>query len=263
MERLPGGLLVAGERRRDFRFKPVDGALEMALLEAAGTALTTPAAVTAVLSSALAELAGGPASQERVRRLCVADRQYLMRALAVHFGERHAWMSARCAGCGEAFDFQLDLARLPTDPAGPTFPEVAVDWQGQTWRFRVPDGGDQEALASAGDVDALLQRCLLAPSGADVATLGEAGHEAVDQAMDAVSPGVVSEVLARCPHCDYENRVVLNPYSLLGRAPDSLLAQVHNLAMHYHWSEREILDLPRERREAYLRLIDRARGMTQ
>ncbi|ABI57102.1 hypothetical protein ACN2MM_09520 [Alkalilimnicola ehrlichii MLHE-1] len=263
MERLPGGLLEAGERRRDFRFKPVDGALEMALLEAARTAPSTPAAVTAVLATALEALAGGPASTERVRRLCVADRQHLMRALAVHFGERHAWMSARCAGCGEAFDFQLDLACLPTDPAGPTFPEVAVDWQGRNWRFRLPNGADQESLAEAGDVEALLQRCLLAPSGADVAELGEAGHEAVDRAMDAVSPGVVSQAQAPCPHCEHDNRVVLNPYSLLGRAPDSLLAQVHNLATHYHWSEREILDLPRERREAYLRLIDRARGMTQ
>ena len=52
------------------------------------------------------------------------------------------------------------------------------------------------------------------------------------------------------------------PYGALARTPAGLLAEVHRLAWHYHWSEAEILALPRHRRQQYLRLIDAARGMT-
>jgi len=38
---------------------------------------------------------------------------------------------------------------------------------------------------------------------------------------------------------------------------------VHTLAWYYHWSEAEILALPRARRQLYLSRIDRARGMTR
>jgi hypothetical protein len=47
---------------------------------------------------------------------------------------------------------------------------------------------------------------------------------------------------------------------------DRLLDEVHAIAWHYHWSESEILDLPRARRRRYLDLIasslgTRARGV--
>lgn len=36
---------------------------------------------------------------------------------------------------------------------------------------------------------------------------------------------------------------------------DLLLTEVHALALHYHWSERDILALPRARRRRYLALL--------
>jgi len=81
--------------------------------------------------------------------------------------------------------------------------------------------------------------------------------------MDDASPAIVTEVQAGCPHCGKDNRVELNPYSALNRSENRLLTEIHQIALHYHWSERDILMLPRARRSAYLRLIDRTRGMTQ
>ncbi|MCK7500249.1 MAG: hypothetical protein MZW92_65580 [Comamonadaceae bacterium] len=46
-------------------------------------------------------------------------------------------------------------------------------------------------------------------------------------------------------------------------APPACWPSVHRLAWHYHWSEAEILALPRGRRAHYLALIDAARGMSQ
>jgi len=264
VKRLPGGLWQETERRRDYRFKPVDGTLEMALSEAASEADSTASAVTAALSEALSEVAGGPASPDRLRQLCVADRQFLMRQLALRLDAPSAWLSARCRHCDQSFDFHVDFAELPTQSAGEAFPRVELEVDGTAWQFRLPNGADQEALAEQPDIKALLSRCLLQPAIKDaIDDLGDSELEAIDQAMDDASPAVVTEVQADCPHCGKDNRVALNPYSALNRTEDRLLAEIHQLAMHYHWSERDILMLPRARRNAYLRMIDRARGMTQ
>jgi hypothetical protein len=36
---------------------------------------------------------------------------------------------------------------------------------------------------------------------------------------------------------------------------DRLYLEVHHLALHYHWSEREILQLTRGKRQRYLALL--------
>jgi len=69
-------------------------------------------------------------------------------------------------------------------------------------------------------------------------------------------------VQAACPECGTARAVDLDPYGALRHRPDTLLLQVHRLAWHYHWSEAEILALPRPRRLRYLQLIDQARGLS-
>jgi hypothetical protein len=83
-----------------------------------------------------------------------------------------------------------------------------------------------------------------------------------EAALEAQAPEVVCTVSAPCPECGHANAVDIDPYGALARSPEGLLAEVHQLAWHYHWSEREILGLPRERRMHYLALIDAARGMS-
>ncbi len=56
---LPGGLWEDGRRQRGFSFKPVDGALELAVAEASDIAESMPEAVTLALQCSLEELAGG------------------------------------------------------------------------------------------------------------------------------------------------------------------------------------------------------------
>ena len=43
---LPGGLVEGGKRQRQYRFRPVSGALELALAETAEVAASIPEAVT-------------------------------------------------------------------------------------------------------------------------------------------------------------------------------------------------------------------------
>jgi len=77
-----------------------------------------------------------------------------------------------------------------------------------------------------------------------------------------VSPWVVTELAASCPACGGTHPVALDPYVIMRRSASELYDEVHTLAWYYHWSEAEILVLPRARRQLYLSRVDRARGMT-
>jgi hypothetical protein len=259
---LPGGLLENGERRRDWAFRPLSGALELALAEVGEAARNTPQAVTRALALALDRLAGEAATPQRVAALCVGDRQFLMRQLERHLGGEGGWFQAECGQCGANFDFRLDYADLPVQEAGAGYPQAQVDLDGRQWRFRLPTGADQEILAQLPEAEArhwLLRRLAAAPE-----TMPEAGPlllAAAEAALEAVAPGIVVKVATTCPECGGGNQVELDPYRVLSRRSDSLLQEVHQIAMHYHWREADILDLPRARRQRYLQMIDHARGM--
>jgi hypothetical protein len=62
-----------------------------------------------------------------------------------------------------------------------------------------------------------------------------------------------------CPEC---SRTFLNPFDTTAFFLDEmritagqLLREVHALALHYHWSEADILSLTRERRRSHLSLL--------
>ncbi len=267
---LPGGVWRRGERRRDFAFKPITGEVELALAEAAESGAGLPARVTAVLEAALAQIGGEPASKELVRGLTVADRQFLARLLAARLERDAVWLTARCRACGHDFDFHVQQSALPMKEAGA---EVAsVDTSLGRCRLRLPTGADQEAITDLGSEEealrALVGRCLVAV-GDEVApddaprALTEDDLKRIDEALEAVAPEVALRAQTECPECKSTNDVWLDPYLSLALHGGGLLQEIHALASAYHWSESEILRLPRSRRQVYLRLVDRARGMVQ
>jgi len=237
----------------------------MALAEAGREAPCLPDAVTRALAATLASLAGGPATHERIEALCVADRQFLMRELQIHCGSGSFWLDATCRECGARFDFRVDLGAMPVQEAGAGFPFARLRWRGRDWVARLPTGADQAWLARADETDPdagealehrLVRRLLREgdPCGAPVdATTDLAGVAGlVDDALDAVAPAVVACLAAACPECRAVNAVPVDSYGLLGRGADDLLDEVHAVATRYHWSESDILRLPRARRRAYL-----------
>jgi hypothetical protein len=267
--RLPGGLVEHGVRRRDGAFRPLSGSLELGLAEAIAQAPDTPRAVTAVLSLALAELAGQPASPARVDALCVADRQFLMRALEQHLDNEQTlgarWLHSQCGACGARFDFALDPALLPVVEAPEGFPVAALrEEDGRVLRFRLPVGADLPALADQADdhmADWLLRRLACEPEALPQNDPGLAAR--VEAALERIAPAIVLQVQARCPECGAACEIDLDPYGALQRRSDTLLQEVHALAWYYHWSEDQILALPRARRQRYLQLIDRSRGLSE
>ena len=258
---LPGGIVAQGGLQRRFSFRPPGGHLEMALAASVAACPDLPSRVSAALQVSLAGIGEVEPDAALVDGLCVGDRQYLMTRLAGHLGLGSAWFSTECGHCRASFDFFLDLSALPAKQAGPGYPFSQVQLSCGTVRLRVPTGADQRAILSTPDEAAarqeLARRCLVDRQ----VELTADDILRIETALEELAPELATHVSAPCPECGGDNVVEIDPYYCLGRAGSDLLLEVHQLAAFYHWSEEQILDLPRWRRRAYLQLVDRSRGV--
>jgi len=278
MVQLPGGISTDGRLKRSFRFKPVTGLLELTLSECAMRALrqpglTHPEQVTTVLCDTLEMLADKPVSKKCVQALCVGDRQFLMRRLAIHIDDALVWLAAHCGDCGESFDVSLRYSELPVKFAGERFPETMIEIDQGKFKVRVPNGLDQECIAAIDDeaeaTHVLLKRLTSevnkgknrSGNELDLSNINKDQIEFIEGVVEQMAPEIAMEVLATCPHCDIDNRVPVSPYSCMEQSGRQLYSEVHTLASNYHWSEHEILTMPRDRRHMYLGLIDHGHNM--
>jgi hypothetical protein len=259
---LPGGLVQAdGTVDRIYSWRPVDGSVEAALA-AAAHARVRPEAVSRALAGALEHLGGESAARERVDALSVPDRRFLMAELARALGLSFAWQTHACDACGVLFDFSLDLAKLPVAPASEHYPSVVVTTTRGRMRLRVPTGADQIRISGLGEDEAGRALALLCISPCDDASGEDAVDElcaddlaAIDEAFERLAPSLPWAVRAACPECGSVNAVAIDTAGWLVQMGDGPTRDVHEIALAYGWSERDILALTRAQRLKYLALI--------
>jgi len=268
---LPGGLVKGECVERLVRFRPLTGRIEQRLIELSGSAKSDrPTHVTAVLDSVLESIGNQPLHKDTVANLCVADRQFLMMRLATYLDGEQMWLKVTCARCHAFFDVEIQRCELPVKPSGESFPWVKVTVNGHVIDARIPTGSDQENIGQLSEEEAmrrLLETCISTvdgePPNQDILeSFTESEFNAIDLALDEVSPAVCDQLLVTCPECGMEQRTQLDHYELNGMNENYFYDEVHSLASHYHWSESAILDLPQDRRRLYLNLINRSAGMT-
>jgi hypothetical protein len=262
---LPGGTLIGGMLVREAAFRPFTGRLEEELAELAeAPGLSRPARVTALLAAALAEVGGEPATPELVASLGFTDRQFLMLAFALEHRGDEQWRHLVCTRCDERFDVGFCLSALPVTPPGEGYPAATLALGERQLVLRMPTGADEERVAllePAAARRALALACVvsidrLQPTPAALHGLGDADIDSIDAALDAASPQLSTTLGTTCSRCGAAQTLELDPYaSALPQASD-LYQDVHALALRYHWSELDILALPRARRRLYLDLID-------
>jgi hypothetical protein len=272
---IPGGYWDPGGRlHRQARLRPLTGHEEELLASTTGS--PTPLLVTAVLGRCLVQLGGfRPVPPDVVRELTPGDRDFLLLQLRrISYGD-HVRADLRCpwAECGELVTIQFDLAELPVREAVDRAPLHRLPSGGddpEIW-FRLPDGTDSEELWAwaaedpAAATTALLVRCITrigvedAPGPDRIRDLPAARRAAVEAEMERLAPDLTRTLEARCTAC---RRIFAAPFDLhrfffgeLRSDADMLYREVHRLAYHYHWSEPQILDLPRGRRQTYLELL--------
>lgn len=283
---LPGGYIDAtGARRRQVHLRALTGHEEEWIAQAPAET-PTARAVTALLCRCIEGVEGVErVDPEMVGDLLIGDRDYLMlRLRQLTFGAAvDAVVHCGNPLCGKPMDIQFRLEDVPihTVPASQRelsmeLSAAAVQLEGDrpqppTVEFRLPTGADQEALAAMAAVDAaqaadhLLARCVrrlgeLTDVDAEViAGLPTPARAEIEAAIESHAPQVDIELETTCPVCSVPTSATFDVVSLLftevRAAQHALEREVHVLASHYHWSERDICTMTRAKRRRYLTLL--------
>jgi hypothetical protein len=270
---LPGGIRLAGSWRRDAVLRPLTGRDEEFLQ---ASTLAPAARTSAVLARCLCRV--GPVSSvgaEIARALSIGDREALLLHLRrLTLGEvMPCLLKCPNADCAEKLDLALQVWELLLPPYrhADDVHEMSIASGDIRYRvrFRLPNGADQEHAAAlvAGSPESatelLLRRCVqeivdeqtgeaVQPTPAPVAdALADEMAKLDPQAeiiLDLVCPACRAPFRAPFDIADYFHREICGEES-------DLLRQVHLLAFHYHWSERDILRLSRRKRLRYVELL--------
>ena len=223
----------------------------------------------AFLDRLLTEAPGSSVVPGKARDLAACDSDRLFGALyREYFGDRIE-STLTCRDCDEPFDLNFSLAALAEnlENAGSTHAE-GPDEDGiyqlsDGRRFRLPTAVDLSAvngLESADAEAALLQRCMVEGDPSDA-------PELVQAAMDEIGATLDIDLDLSCPECGAVQtvRFDIQDYLLraLGYEKHFLRHEVHCIASAYGWGYQDILNLSRDDRRTYARLIQAQQGSRQ
>jgi hypothetical protein len=268
---IPGGSVVGGRRDRRAWLRPLRGEDEEFLLEEGGAMLPAQR-VTALLARCLTRLGDEePVASDSVLRLTQGDREALVLHLRkLSLGPAFAFI-LRCpiSGCGELVEVELAVDDLLVEPNASDESEFTVEVPlgggSRTLRFNLPTGADLEAAARVAvrDEDAgirvLYRRCLASPADDELGDSDLDSMDPVSEAMARLDPQACIVLSAKCGACGGSFEVPFDAadylYREIWQQRDTLFWDVHTMALRYHWSEADILALPRHRRLRYLDLL--------
>src|SRR5215467_1470686 len=197
---LPGGLVLEGGRAlRHATLRPLSGREEEWLVR--HRQMPNAARVTWLLQACVLSLADVPVTTDLARQMLVGDREFLVLQLRrLTLGDDvHAVVV--CPACENRMDTDFRTSEVPVESRPQTSSTLTARLADRIIRFRLPTGGDQEAVVgksteTAGDE--LFQRCLVddggkAPSAEEKQTIIEA--------MERAAPLVELELDLTCPDC--------------------------------------------------------------
>lgn len=198
------------------------------------------------------------------RGLSVGKRLECLLALAA--GEERVPFNFpfRCSGCEQELEIELtldEIAEMQGEADRTEIVEVSIGKR--PFLFRKPSGRDQEHWAGMTFRDeadaawAMIGTLAVDPEIADGLGAKELGL--IDAAMDEADPLINFLCRIDCSECGSPNEFLIDLPAValdrLSRLQRQLIVMVHKLASHYHWSEKEVFEVPHRRRKQYLDLI--------
>ncbi len=237
------------------------GAEDILLLEAPALHLTLE--LSARLASPINGLTVEWAS------LCVADLEALLLLLRkMILGDLiRTDIVCPAKSCGKRIDVSFHIGAYlfhhrPRSARGVEATEEAC-WfhlRNTSVSFRLPTGADQVAVATTHKPKReLIQRCIRP------ATISARLLRRVEIAMDSLAPSLSHVLQGQCHECgttvDMYFDVQQFVLSELRNRAAFIYEDVHLLAMHYHWSQAEILSLPHSRRAHFTEMVQQERSL--
>jgi len=262
MLKLPGGLIIDGSLVKTFTLHPVSGKRELALAEITSHAkqqhLSHPQWISQVLQCIVASIGSDQQpSLAQINRLCLADRQKIIISWRQQYNSSTRWLTQQCAHCESSFDVNFNLDELPFSRPGTDYPHPSAQTTQGNIILRIPNGLDMQAIAIMDNDNAreYLLENIIENSDVNCAAFNEKDKQTIEKAIEDNVPELARAIQAKCPYCNHQHAIDLNPYEELTSDIDPLLDDVHKIAMVYHWTEDSILDLPYQRRQQYLERI--------
>jgi hypothetical protein len=275
MAAIAAGITATGARvdlpMGEALLRPVEAGDALFALDTATTLLPGERG-TALLARCLsggADLAGD---------LTVGDREALLLQLRrLSLGDAMACvLQCPAPACGAQMDLGLRCSDLLVAPregvAAPLTLSAEAGGDYYELTYRLPTADDLAAAgplarqdAEAGAVE-ILRRCLLGATceGASVGAgdLPAAVRGAIAEAMAAGDPQAELELDLTCPACGAAFSALFDTGAFFLRELEAqattLLRDIHTLALHYHWSEADLLRMSPGRRAQYLDLLAEA-----
>lgn len=232
--------------------------------------LEPPQLVTQILHNCLGAGDGEHAEASVLTKMTVGKRiDSLLNVLGV-MGYPILELRLVCVNpeCQKIMELEVEINELRQAQKESADDHLTVSAGGRELVFRKPTAEDQLLWQSMSfehkdvAIMTLIQSLVTGPhSFAEAALINEEDVPRINEAMQEFDPLVNFSLSVRCPYCDqqslYEIDLQNEALRLLHQAQDSLLADVHRLALHYHWSEEQILSMPGWRRNRYLAMCER------
>lgn len=213
-----------------------------------------------LLNRLLVQTPGSAINPGTAQDLTVSDHDRILAMIyRHHFGDRIEG-STQCTKCTEAFDLDFSAADLAVKQKSISDGVSGPDENGfytlaDGLRFRLPTPLDQIRITGVEAVtaqQALLDACI-------VDRRVDFDFTKLEKAMSEVGPLLTTNLSASCPHCDSEQQISFDIQShlltVMIKEKQWLPHEVHRLALAYGWKLSEILDLSREDRRTYVRLV--------
>jgi hypothetical protein len=273
MVTLPNGFAFEGKWYWDAQLRTLNGDDEAAI-RGFSPGLLPVERITMLLGRSLVKL--GPKTKidvNAIRALSVGDRDALLLHLRrLTYGDKiHSVLACPQAGCGEKMDLELTVGDIlvPANQHAKEVYEMELNEQDSAYKieFRLPTGADQEAVARMGisNPDSasmrLLQLCIrkMKKDGHKIESennLPVTVAEAISKRISELDPQAVILLKMPCPACKQEFVADFDIGDFFFREltvhSQQVFREVHLLAWHYHWNERDILHMTRSRRQLYL-----------
>lgn len=203
---------------------------------------------------------------ELLPKLSIGDRVALMlHVRRLELGDRLD-CTVSCAKCGKAMSVVLSAAKLLNTASPAPSTSYAIEADGLRLQVKPLTAHDQDMLLGAKEgedlEETLARSCIVSSDTLLPEKLPGTVVQAIGSKLEEVDP--LSDIVLElsCPECSRKFRASFNAedfiFKELGIGRGDIESEIHWLALHYHWSENEILSLPVRRRRKYISLINSA-----
>ena len=235
-----------------------------------------PHLVTQILQCCLISSNQTEPDQNSIWKLTVGKRIEYLLSISAAMGQTSSITETfRCLNqkCQQQIEVELSIEALSSlQHEADDTEHLSIRVGDEDLLFRRPTGTDQLKWQQdplndeKTGLEAIIRSLLVEPAlFNDNGLLIEENIQIIDEAMQKFDPLVNFRATVYCPYCETQHAYEIDLQETARRslrlAQRHLVQDVHRLALHYHWSEEQILSLPVWRRRHYLALLEGERDL--